>query len=109
MPAYIHFLKHIFTFYCLAEAYKLVGLLDLHIPSSTLDRNVQSKYTIVTSQPKPFAKKPYKRVIRFYQCQCGVDHAFGRHVAKKRQVPWADVGCLSWIRLITLHDKSNGV
>jgi len=28
---------------------------------------------------------------------------------KKRQIPWENVDCLSWIKLTTVHDEQNGI
>ncbi|KAF8176180.1 hypothetical protein K438DRAFT_1770710 [Mycena galopus ATCC 62051] len=42
------------------------------------------------------------------ECQCGVDHTQGRFVKKgldsTRQIPWPNIGCLAFIKIITLHD-----
>ncbi|KAF9552532.1 hypothetical protein CPC08DRAFT_646787 [Agrocybe pediades] len=54
------------------------------------------------------SKHRYRRFTRIYQCQGGIDNECGRHSSKKRQIPWKNVDCLCWIRLITVHDENNG-
>ncbi|PBK70253.1 hypothetical protein ARMSODRAFT_1036416, partial [Armillaria solidipes] len=99
----------------------LIGHLDLYIPTHN-ERDVQNKYSIIRTDSKFRASKKskskapsddedkrWKRYERVYQCQCGVDHTQGRFAASenKRQIPWKNVGCLSYIRLITMHDELN--
>ena len=33
----------------------------------------------------------------------------GHQTAEKRQIPWKNVGCLTWIKLVTTHDESDGI
>lgn len=104
-----------------AAAMNLIGHLDLYIPTHN-ERDVQNKYSIIRTDSKFHASKKskskapsddedkrWKRYERVYQCQCGVDHTQGRFAASenKRQIPWKNVGCLSYIRLITMHDELN--
>ena len=43
-----------------------------------------------------------KRYVRFFQCLCGSDSSPDR-----RLIPWKDVSCFSWIRLVTTHDEND--
>jgi hypothetical protein len=91
---------------------------DTATPSVPTSRDVQSKFAIlrtsanVLSGAKVPAKR-YKRITRFLQCQCGVDHTTGRFAKKgsdaTRQIPWPDVGCLVFIKIVSLHDLQHGM
>lgn len=101
-----------FSRYKIDRALELYSELKLYIPSED-ERDVQSKYSIQKGIGKPFGAKsggtaPWKRWTRFFQCQCGVDNTEGQNPSKKRQMPWKNVGCLSWIKLITTHNNDNG-
>jgi hypothetical protein len=87
----------------------------LSVPTSC---DVQSKFTILRTSANVLtgAKVPvkrYKRITRFLQCQCGVDHATGRFAKKgstaTRQIPWPDVGCLVFIKIVSLHDLQHSI
>ncbi|KAJ7799023.1 hypothetical protein B0H14DRAFT_3886261 [Mycena olivaceomarginata] len=86
---------------------------DTATPSVPTSRDVQSKFAILRTSANVLtgAKVPvkrYKRITRFLQCQCGVDHTTGRFAKKgsaaTRQIPWPDVGCLVFIKIVSLHD-----
>ena len=95
---------------------KLMSDLCLYIPGHG-ERDVQSKLTVIWSNSNfrngrgsKYPKKRYMRWDRLYQCQCGADHASGHNAAKeKRQIPWKNVGCLCWVKLVTLHDIQNSM
>jgi hypothetical protein len=92
-----------------ALALQLFSDLWLYIPSENA-RDAQSKYSVQKTITKTLTgNSKHKRITRFYQCQCGVDHTTGRFAARTRQVPWRNVGCLSWIKLVTLHDSEDGI
>jgi hypothetical protein len=84
----------------------------VHIPNE-IDRDIRSKYSIrhtssslVHMKTVTFVKgqkgHELKRYVRFYQCLCGSDSSPDR-----RLIPWKDVGCFSWIRLVTTHDEND--
>jgi hypothetical protein len=92
----------------------LYATLHLYIPSQD-ERDVQAKFSIQKTSSKAIgglggkAEKPlWKRWTRHFQCQCGVDNEEGRLASKKRQIPWKNVGCLSWIKLVTTHSETDG-
>ena len=98
-------------------ALELFSKLQLYAPNSNdedRERDVQCKYSIQKTDSNVLASKNskesprYKRFTRFFQCQCGIDHTAGRLAGKKRQIPWKNVGCLSWVKLVTTHDENNG-
>ena len=100
----------------LEGALELFAHLKLYIPHpEEEERDIQAKFSIqkttsnVISGRSPNSKGRYRRSTRIYQCQCGVDHTAGRHASKKRQIPWENVDCLSWIKLTTVHDEQNGI
>jgi hypothetical protein len=91
---------------------------DTATPSVPTSRDVQSKFAILRTSANVLtgAKVPvkrYKRITRFLQCQCGVDHTTGRFAKKgsaaTRQIPWPDVGCLVFIKIVSLHDLQRGM
>ena len=84
----------------------------VHIPNE-IDRDIRSKYSIrhtssslVHMKTVTFVKgqkgRELKRYVRFYQCLCGSDSSPDR-----RLIPWKDVGCFSWIRLVMTHDEND--
>src|ERR1700678_3014719 len=94
------------------EALELYSRLQLYIPNQdNKERDVQAKYSIQRTDSNVLTSNGgrWKRFIRVYQCQCGVDHTTGRFAAEKRQVPWKNVGCMSWIKLTTTHDTQRSI
>jgi hypothetical protein len=94
------------------NALELFAHLKLYMPTHE-DRDVQLKYTIQKTDSKTIGGKggkphPWKRVTRFFQCQCGIDNTAGRWASKQRQIPWRNVGCMSWIKLVTTHINAEG-
>jgi len=87
----------------------LYATLQLYIPSQD-ERDIQAKFSIQKASGKAIGGggKAWKRWTRYFQCQCGVDNGEGRFASKKRQMPWKNVGCLSWIKLVTTHSESDG-
>lgn len=84
-----------------AQALQLFSELWLYIPSENAC-DAQSKYSVQKTMSKVITgNSKHKRATWFYQCQCGVDHKTGRFAVRLRQVPWRNVSCLSWIKLIT--------
>lgn len=83
-------------------------MLELYIPSpkKKQERDVQSKLAIQKSSKNELKNTCHERVTRFFQCQCGLDNHVGceGRQSKERQIPWKNVGCLMWIKLVTLHD-----
>lgn len=82
----------------------------LHLPGE-IERDVHSKYSIRNGTGSPITDKPtikggqgrtLKRYVRFYQCLCGSDTQ-----AQQRLIPWRNVNCCSWVRVVTTHDESN--
>ena len=93
---------------CIENALQLFAVLKLYLPTCD-DRDAQYKYAIQKSDAKKIGKNhTWKRVTRFYQCQCGIDNTAGRFASKARQIPWRNVGCMSWIKLITTHLNDDG-
>ncbi|RXW16666.1 hypothetical protein EST38_g9180, partial [Candolleomyces aberdarensis] len=94
-----------------ARALELFSFLQLHIPQSKNELcSVQSKLAIqktdsVDVNIKNETQAPWERFTRYYQCQCGISHQTGRFAAEKRQIPWEDVGCPFWIKLVTVHER----
>ncbi len=87
---------------------QLFAELKLYVPTHD-DCDVQYKFAIQKSDTKKIGKnKSWKRVTRFYQCQCGIDNTTGRFASKGRQIPWRNVGCMSWVKLMTTHMNDNG-
>ncbi|KIL54860.1 hypothetical protein M378DRAFT_18475 [Amanita muscaria Koide BX008] len=92
------------------RAYHMLTTQGLHIPNE-IDRDIRSKYSIWHTSSsivhmKTFAKgqkgRELKRYVRCYQCLCGTDSSQDR-----RLIPWKDVSCFSWIRLVTTHDEND--
>src|SRR5690606_32975675 len=48
-------------------------------------------------------KADYIRVTRYFQCQCGLDHRAPPNPSTKRQIPWKNIGCLLWVKLVSVH------
>lgn len=93
---------------CTENALQLFAELKLYVPTHD-DRDVQYKFAIQKSDTKKIGKnQAWKRVTRFYQCQCGIDNTAGRFASKERQIPWRNVGCMSWIKLTTTHINDDG-
>ena len=92
---------------------ELFSHLQLYIPNQNDgERDVQSKFSIQKTDSKALGGKGntrWKRCTRTFQCQCGVDHTTGRFAGKARQIPWKNVGCLSWVKVVTTHDEINGI
>ncbi|KAJ6589631.1 hypothetical protein B0H19DRAFT_1304015, partial [Mycena capillaripes] len=92
------------------EAFLLVAELDLHIPDSII-RDARSKLSIVNTDSSAVdtVNKLHKltRHRRTYQCQCGMDHEEGNQPAKRRDIPWKNIGCGFCVRLITTHDEND--
>ncbi|KAF8880970.1 hypothetical protein BD779DRAFT_1675634 [Infundibulicybe gibba] len=92
------------------QALVLFSNLGLYIPDRD-DRDVQSKLSVQRTNSKfvggKSSERRWKRYTRIYQCQCGIDHTIGRRAAKEnnRQVPWKNVSCWCWIKLVTTHDE----
>ncbi|KAJ6459149.1 hypothetical protein C8R47DRAFT_994808, partial [Mycena vitilis] len=93
------------------RAFQVVTDFGLHLPNE-VERDVRSKLAIVTSNSVPSKSKDkttiFTRYRAIYQCQCGTDHADGRHASKKRQMPWENVDCGCWFRITTtLHGQND--
>jgi hypothetical protein len=91
------------------EALQLFAHLGLYLPSQG-NRDVQNKYAIQKTDAKKIGGKPegWKRITRYFQCQCGVDNTTGQLASKERQIPWKNVGCMSWVKLVTTHVADEG-
>ncbi|KAJ3515621.1 hypothetical protein NMY22_g14404 [Coprinellus aureogranulatus] len=95
-----------------SAALLLFNSLGLYLPGDDdYPRDVQNKFSIVKTVPKDITKRgtskepaKYKRFIRYFQCQCGADEKCGRRATEKRQMPWRNVGCLVWVKLVTTHE-----
>ncbi|KAF6743082.1 hypothetical protein DFP72DRAFT_1080829 [Ephemerocybe angulata] len=88
------------------RAFQLFTQLGVHIPADS-ERDVQSKMSIQKSDKKSLQNEK-TRATRHIQCQCGTDNTAGRHASKKRQMPWKNVGCLVWVKLVTVHEPEHG-
>ena len=89
----------------LDRAFKLLTDLALHLPDE-LPRDVRSKLAIKTSDSKHIGPdKKYTRWTRLYQCLCGTDNERGHHASKRRHIPWENVKCSMYARVISTHDE----
>ncbi|KAF5320405.1 hypothetical protein D9611_010750 [Ephemerocybe angulata] len=88
------------------RAFQLFTQLGIHIPADS-ERDVQSKMSIQKTDKKALQNEK-TRATRHIQCQCGTDNTAGRHASKKRQMPWKNVGCLVWVKLVTVHEPEHG-
>ncbi|KAK7464182.1 hypothetical protein VKT23_006348 [Stygiomarasmius scandens] len=76
------------------------------------DRDFRNKLRVPWSKEyetngrKKGGEKKWVRVDRHFHCAGGIDHTQGPQVAKKRQIPWPDVGCNCWIHVVSLHDNT---
>ncbi|KAF8168414.1 hypothetical protein B0H34DRAFT_779746 [Crassisporium funariophilum] len=88
---------------------ELFSTLQLYIPhqNNEDERDVQDSKPLKARSAKE--KGRYKRYTQTFHCQCGMDHTTGRFAGKKCQIPWKDVGCLCWIKLVTVHDENHGI
>ncbi|KAG2149230.1 hypothetical protein DEU56DRAFT_924695 [Suillus clintonianus] len=94
---------------------KLLDRLHVHIPT-LLHRDVQLKLAICNTDTKVLNSKGphgklqpsvYSRVTCLLQCSCGTDHTAGTNGSKLREIPWKDVGCLVWVKVIATHFTSD--
>jgi hypothetical protein len=91
----------------------MLTALNLHVPND-IDREIQSKMSIRHSDAKPVKPKKgsigdkesrvYKRWTRLYQCLCGTK---GDAAIRPRGIPWGNIGCFVWVRLVTTHDETD--
>ncbi|EJF55564.1 hypothetical protein DICSQDRAFT_73485, partial [Dichomitus squalens LYAD-421 SS1] len=77
--------------------------LGLHLPS-IYNRDVSSKWSIRFSKAVPLTTSGYIRTTYIFQCICGSDHAAGARVTKKRQMPWDNLGCNAFVRVVATFD-----
>ena len=85
----------------------MLSNLGLHIPDE-LPRDAQSKLVIKMSDSNRIGQaKKYMRWTRLYQCQCGTANNVGRHASKKRYMPWQNVKCSMFARVVSTHDERN--
>ena len=89
------------------EALQLFAHLSLYLPSQE-DRDVQNKYAIQKTDAKTIGGK-WKRITHYFQCQCCIDNTTGRFASKERQILWKNVGCMSWVKLLTTHVAGEGL
>jgi hypothetical protein len=90
------------------SAFHLLHDLNLHLGGSELPRDVRSKMSIVYSDSGRIGpNKKYTRWTRLYQCLCGTNHEAGRYASKKRLMPWKNVKCSMYARVISTHDTSD--
>lgn len=95
---------------------KLMAELHLYIPGHG-QCDMQSKLAVVWSNSNfcnghgnQYPKKQFKGWDRIFQCHCGADHMAGCNAAKeKHQIPWKNIGCLCWVKLVMLHDTEKGI
>ncbi|KAL6301041.1 hypothetical protein BKA93DRAFT_752298 [Sparassis latifolia] len=92
------------------KAFFLLAELGVHIPDE-IPRKVQSKFVIRHNDQDIIksrdGSKAYQGQNRLYQCSCGMDNTTGWHPSTRRDIPWANVGCLAWLRLITTYDQEH--
>ncbi|KAJ8094804.1 hypothetical protein PM082_010015 [Marasmius tenuissimus] len=51
-----------------------------------------------------YDQERYNQRELLFQCQAGMDNAQGRNPSKKREIPWKDVNCTCWIRVLVTFD-----
>jgi len=96
----------------LDQAFSILTTLGLHVPSYILC-HVRSKFTIqqthsrVVTGPRNGPKIPHTHITHIYQCRCGFDNTIGHGAGKKREVPWMNVGCWCWARVVITINLSN--
>ncbi|KAH6891958.1 hypothetical protein BKA70DRAFT_1119330, partial [Coprinopsis sp. MPI-PUGE-AT-0042] len=95
------------------SAFSLFSSLGLYMPSSDdYPRDVRSKLVIVKTDTVAISQKTsesqWVRQTRWFQCQAGVDNESGRLASEKRLMAWSNVGCLYWVKLMTVHENKNG-
>ncbi|KAG1765864.1 hypothetical protein EV702DRAFT_1050858 [Suillus placidus] len=106
-------------FICTVEsqdlAFQLLDCLHVHIPT-LLQRDVRSKLAIHNTDTKVLKSKgphgkiqpsAYSRVTCLLQCSCGTDHTAGTNGSKLQEIPWKNVGCLVWVKVIATHFTSD--
>ncbi|KAJ3566546.1 hypothetical protein NP233_g6934 [Leucocoprinus birnbaumii] len=113
IPPFAVQLKVLTVFMFADNALQLIAQLDLHIPEQD-GRDIQSKVAIQWSDKKTIHSKTHAGIqficqTHYYQCQCGTDNTAGTHASKKRQMSWANVGCLFWAKLDMFHNHSTKV
>ncbi|KAJ6557769.1 hypothetical protein B0H19DRAFT_945764 [Mycena capillaripes] len=93
----------------------------MHIPTE-IKRDVRSKLVIVHSdhnsvnwynstrkKTDPSNSTKFELWHGAYQCTAGSDNTTGHHTGNHRDMPWKDVGCMFWVKLIsTHHGKKDG-
>jgi len=91
----------------------LYATLHLYIPSQD-ERDVQAKFSIQKTSSKAIGglrgkveKPAWKCWTWHFQCQCGIGNREGRLASKRHQIPWKNVSCLSWIKLVTTHSETD--
>ncbi|PCH35933.1 hypothetical protein WOLCODRAFT_20228 [Wolfiporia cocos MD-104 SS10] len=89
------------------QAYELLAELEVHVPDE-IPWKVQSKFTIRDLLHDEIKSKDgtqiYQQQNHLYQCSCRTDNKAGQHPSNRHDIPWRDVGCCAWLRVITTFD-----
>ncbi|KAJ8096174.1 hypothetical protein PM082_000082 [Marasmius tenuissimus] len=97
------FSEYQYTIYDQDRAMTQYSDLNLYLPSKN-ERVVNAKLTCVDSKIHPLMNKRYNRRELLFQCQAGMDNTQGHNPSKKREIPWKDVDCTCWIRVLVTFD-----
>lgn len=87
------------------RAFELFNQLGLHIPG-VYSRDVASKWSIRQSSSRKLQKGSFYQVTYIFQCICGCDHTTGPVPTAKRQMPYDNVGCNAFIKLVVTFDSN---
>lgn len=87
------------------RAFELFNQLGLHIPGVYL-RDVATKWSIRHSSSRKLQNGSFYRFTYIFQCICGCDHTAGPVTTAKRQMPYDDVGCNAYIKLVVTFDSN---
>ena len=100
-------LSVVFSPLTIADAVEKLHCLSLHIPRvADHAHQANSKWSCRNSDEKPLKTRPHQlfRCTYVFQCICGSDHAQARHKTKKRQMPYQNIGCLAFAKLVGTFD-----
>ncbi|KAM6494944.1 hypothetical protein JOM56_009567, partial [Amanita muscaria] len=89
------------------HAFQLLSDLNLHLGINDVPRDARSKMSIVYSDSGHVGpNKKYMCWTRLYQCLCGTNHEEGHYPSKKRLMPWKNIKCSMYARVVSTHDSS---
>lgn len=91
-----------------AAALDLISALGLHIPE-VYARDVASKWSIRNSKSSSLGQGgKYRRFTWIFQCICGSDHTVGPNPTVSRQMPFENVGCNAFTKLVVTFEVTSG-